>query len=68
MRFITDPAARLAQLRSGTIDCGSGPDQLAEIKRLELRSHQAPFFKRRLSGIESQLRAALETRVRRPSH
>ncbi len=35
MRFITDPAARLAQLRAGTIDLTVDltPDQLAEIKR-----------------------------------
>lgn len=35
MRFITDPAARLAQLRAGTIDftVDLAPDQLAEIKR-----------------------------------
>ncbi|HBB34986.1 MAG TPA: ABC transporter substrate-binding protein [Cyanobacteria bacterium UBA8803] len=35
IRFISDPAARLAQLRSGTIDLtvDLAPDQLAEIKR-----------------------------------
>ena len=35
MRFITDPAARLAQLRSGTIDftVDLAPDQLPEIQR-----------------------------------
>jgi len=34
MRFITDPAARLAQLRSGTIDftVDLTPDQLPEIQ------------------------------------
>lgn len=35
MRFITDPAARLAQLRSGTIDftVDLAPDQIAEIQK-----------------------------------
>ena len=35
IRFITDPAARLAQLRAGSIDFTTdlAPDQLAEIKR-----------------------------------
>lgn len=35
MRFITDPAARLAQLRAGTIDftVDLAPDQLAEVQR-----------------------------------
>jgi peptide/nickel transport system substrate-binding protein len=35
MRFITDPAARLAQLRAGTIDftVDFTPDQIAEIQR-----------------------------------
>lgn len=35
MRFITDPAARLAQLRSGTIDftVDLSPDQITEVER-----------------------------------
>src|ERR687885_39299 len=67
MRFITDPAARLAQLRAGTIDftVDLTPDQLAEIQRdPNLQAINRPSFNVGYLGLNPSYKPLSKIEVR----